>query len=177
MAAFLVLETAEHAIGRGASPYCRVCDVRARHTRRENGDVESTLIQIWDEIEPAQKLGSTGILSGASGVSPWTEEEAAALSSLSRRWGGASIRNAGSFSGHGMEASFIFNAGLAALALRHGFLYPPLPGDSIGESQPAAVDRVLVTSVGHFRGEAATLLARPGWGRSDPEGRAEATCH
>ena len=156
MAAFLVLEAAEHAVGRGFAPWCHVCGVATRHTPRDNGDVAKALDQIWEELEPLQRTGSLAIISGATGVSPATEEELAGLSSLATRLGGAQMRIPGSIFGHGMEASFPFNLGLAALALRNGRLYPPFLNEATSDMD--TVSRLLVTSVGHFRGEAAALL-------------------
>jgi len=156
MAAFLVLESADHARTRGASPWCRVGGISTHHTRRRNGDVASALAQAWEELEPA---GPTGIISGATGVSPSTEEEMAALSALASRRAGTRIRTSGTLFGHGMEASFPFNVGIAALALKQGRLYPAWPGDPSDGSGADALDRVLVTSVGHWRGEAVALLS------------------
>src|SRR5580704_11130240 len=51
MAAFLVLESADHARTRGASPWCRVGGISTHHTRRQKGDVASALEQAWEELE------------------------------------------------------------------------------------------------------------------------------
>lgn len=159
MAAFLVFEAAEHAVARGASPWCRVSGVAARHTRREQGDVTESLEQAWTELELLHTAGPAGIISGATGVSPTTEEEMVALASLASRLHGAVIRCPGSLFGHGMEASFPFNLGLGALALRHGRLYPRSPADPVGHADANVVSRLLVTSVGHWRGESIALLS------------------
>jgi 3-oxoacyl-[acyl-carrier-protein] synthase II len=159
MAAFFVLEAADHARARGASPWCRVGGISIQHTRRAHGDVTTALENAWKELEPAQTSGSIGIISGATGVSPSTEEELAALSALAPQLGGAPIRVPGSLFGHGVEASFPFNVSIAALALRQGHLYPGLPGDPPDSSDLDALNRLLVTSVGHWRGEAVVLLS------------------
>ena len=71
------------------------------------------------------------------------------------------VRASGSIFGHGVEASFPLNLALAAQALRHGALYPPGEGDErLGHS--AEVESVLVTGIGHRRGEALALLTRCG---------------
>jgi 3-oxoacyl-[acyl-carrier-protein] synthase II len=49
--------------------------------------------------------------------------------------------------------------GIAALALKQGRLYPAWPGDPSDGSGADALDRVLVTGVGHWRGEAVALLS------------------
>jgi 3-oxoacyl-[acyl-carrier-protein] synthase II len=159
MAAFLVLESADHARARGASPWCRVGGISTHHTRRQKGDVASALEQAFEELELSRTAGPAGIISGATGVSPSTEEEMAALSALASRRAGARIRTSGTLFGHGMEASFPFNVGIAALALKQGRLYPAWPGDPSDGSSTDALDRVLVTGVGHWRGEAVALLS------------------
>jgi 3-oxoacyl-[acyl-carrier-protein] synthase II len=159
MAAFLVLESADHAHARRASPWCRVEGISTHHTRRHKGDVESALEKAWEELALHQSAGTTGIISGATGVSPSTDEEMAALSALASRHAGTLIRVPGTLLGHGMEASFPFNVGIAALALQQGRLYPEWPGDPPGGSGADTLDRVLVTSVGHWRGEAVALLS------------------
>ena len=159
MAAFLVLESADHARARGASPWCRVGGISTHHTRRREGDVASALAQAWDGLALPQTAGAAGIISGATGVSPATEEEMATLAALASRRAGTRIRAPGTLFGHGMEASFPFNVGIAALALQQGRLYPEWPGDPPDGSGPDALDRVLVTSVGHWRGEAVAFLS------------------
>jgi 3-oxoacyl-[acyl-carrier-protein] synthase II len=159
MSAFLVLEEAQHALARGAVPWCRVSGVAHRHSRRSKSDVAEAIRQLWDGLAPAQHGFRTGIISGATGVAPATAEELAELSSLACEFGGTHIRSSGSVFGHGMEASFPFNLGLAALALRNGRVYPPLPGDSVADHGTDMISRMFVTSVGHWRGEAAALLS------------------
>ena len=68
------------------------------------------------------------------------------------------LRYPGSLLGHGMETSFLFNVGLAALALRHGWMYPLQAGDPPDRCESTELEHVLVTGIGHFRGEAAALL-------------------
>jgi len=159
MSAFLVLEEAQHALARGAVPWCRVSGVAHRQSRRSKSDVAEAIKRFWDILAPAQQGVRTGIISGATGVAPATEEELTELSSLAREIGGAHIRSSGSVFGHGMEASFPFNLGLAALALRNGQIYPPFQGDSVADYGTGMIRRMFVTSVGYWRGEAAALLS------------------
>ena len=158
LAAFLVLEEAEHAIARGVEPWCRVRGLAADCCRRADGEVAHTLEHAWNELERLGTTGPAGIISGATGVLPWTEQEMNALWSLSSRTGGAQIWQSGSVFGHGMEASFVFNLGLAALALRHGRFYPSNPQAHL-DVDGGIVSRLLVTSVGHVSGEAIALLS------------------
>ena len=68
------------------------------------------------------------------------------------------VRATGTHIGHGLEPQFPMNVALAALALRHGKLFPP--GDDSGVERPmeGALTQVLVTSVGVVRGEGMALL-------------------
>ena len=129
MASFLMLEAADCARARGAVPWCGVSGLASRQTRRQQGDVTRALEEAWNELAEHPGSGPAGIISGATGIAPATEEERAALATLSSRLGGAPVRTTGSMFGHGMESSFPFNLGLAALALRHGRLFPRLAGD------------------------------------------------
>jgi 3-oxoacyl-[acyl-carrier-protein] synthase II len=158
LAAFLVLEEAEHAMARGVEPWCRVRGLSAHQSRRADGDIAGTLELAWNELEPLGTTGPAGIISGVTGASPSTEQEMDALLSLSPRIGGARIWESGSVFGHGMEASFLFNLGLATLALRHGRIYPSNPAAS-AQVDAGTVSRLLVTSVGHSSGEAIALLS------------------
>ncbi len=158
LAAFLVLEEAKHAMARCVEPWCRVRGLSAHQSRRAEGDVARTLEQAWNELERLGTTGPAGIISGATGASPATEQEMDALVSLSSRIGGARIWESGSGFGHGMEVSFLFNLGLAALALRHGRSYPTNFG-AHARVDAEMVSRLLVTSVGHLSGEAITLLS------------------
>jgi 3-oxoacyl-[acyl-carrier-protein] synthase II len=158
LAAFLVLEEAEHAMARGVEPWCRVRGLSAHHSRRAEGDIARMLEQAWNKLERLGVTGSAGIISGATGASPSTEQERDALLSLSSRMGGARIWESGSVFGHSMEASFLFNLGLAALALRHGCIYPSSP-EAHARVDVEMVSQLLVTSVGHLSGEAIALLS------------------
>jgi 3-oxoacyl-[acyl-carrier-protein] synthase II len=168
MGAFMVLEAAEHARARNADPLCRLVAITANHSRREAGAVACALSSGWEEIPAA--AGSLGIISGATGVAPATDEEHSALS----RHGAVPVRTPGSVVGHGMEASFPFNVALACLALQHGELYRPFPGDPQVPFPSRSVERVIVTSVGHWRGESSAILdhvgsqARCGMSRTSP---------
>jgi 3-oxoacyl-[acyl-carrier-protein] synthase II len=88
MAAFLVLEEAQHARARGAAPWCRLFGLSVMHSRRQKGDVCRALQKGWNELHDAGARGRAGIISGATGKSPWTEEEMSALSSIATHLGG-----------------------------------------------------------------------------------------
>jgi 3-oxoacyl-[acyl-carrier-protein] synthase II len=97
-------------------------------------------------------------MSGATGVPAITAEERQFL----EQHGDLAVRAAGSYLGHGMEPTFPLNIALAAIALGRGNLFPS--NDSTGLERPmdGELSQVLVTSVGHWRGEGLALLEKAG---------------
>lgn len=152
LAAFLVLETADHAKARGATGYARIAGIATDATHRREGASAAVASALWQKLgAPAD--GSLGVLSGATGVAEAMAEEQKFLAGLPS---GAAIRTTGSLLGHGIEASFPANVALGALALSRGGFYPPMDPADAGEA--GAKDRVLVTGFGQWRGEALALL-------------------
>jgi 3-oxoacyl-[acyl-carrier-protein] synthase II len=100
--------------------------------------------------------GTAAVLSGASGVGPVTAAELAFLDDL--RAGGR-IDHAwvyGDLIGHAVEAHFPAGIALAALALHARRVSPAPAGADAGEL--SSVDRIVVTGVGHGRGEGVAVL-------------------
>lgn len=156
MGAFLVIEAREHAEKRGAKPLARLTAVVSDRTNRRPGAVAASLAKLWDAIKAKVKSGHAAILSGATGVNPATAEERDFLS----QHNALAVRATGSYLGHGLEPQFAMNLALAAIAVARGKLFPPC--DSTGLEQPMSGDlsQVLVTGVGHWRGEALALVER-----------------
>jgi 3-oxoacyl-[acyl-carrier-protein] synthase II len=99
------------------------------------------------------------VLSGASGVEPITSEERSFLEGLTRAGLVSAVRAYGSRLGHAVEAHFPLGVALAALALHHGEFYPPFDS-GVESSFDGAPERILVTGLGHWRGEGLALLER-----------------
>lgn len=159
MGAFLVIEARDHAEKRGAKPLARLnAVVSDRANRKTGGTITVTLGKLWDKIKDKVKSGHAAVLSGATGVNPATAEEREFLN----QHGDLAVRATGSYVGHGLEPTFSMNLALAAVALGHGNLFPPC--DSTGLEKPMSGDlsQVLVTGVGHWRGEALALVERVG---------------
>jgi 3-oxoacyl-[acyl-carrier-protein] synthase II len=135
-AAFLVLEAEEHAAARGAAALARIHPVGATRTRRQSGDVEASLTRLWDQV--GARSGAT-LLSGATGVAQPTSDEREALGRLAP---GATATAAGDLFGHMMEAQAPAATVLGAALIAAG-----------------QTDDVVVTSVGHHRGEGLVRLS------------------
>ena len=161
LGAFLVIEAREHAEKRGAKPLARLVAVLSDRSDRAPGKVTATLGRLWGKIKQHLRPGHVAILSGATGAQPATAEERAFLT----QHGDLAVRATGSYLGHGMEPQFPMNVALAAVAVGHGNLFPPC--DSTGLERPAGGDlsqgpleQIVVTSVGHWRGEGLALVER-----------------
>ena len=145
LGAFLVLESREHAQARGATIRAvlqAVAGEQARPDHRADALADVT-----------RRVGGEGAdlaLSGASGVGGPTRAEAELLSSLA-----LPARAYGSLLGHGVEAHFPLGIALAALCLSQGAAPAPIGNEAPFEGAP---ESVLVTAMGHWRGEGAALL-------------------
>ncbi len=144
---FLVLELQEHAEARGAKPIARLKAVQSSRARREAGGLKRALEALIATAREKTDPAATAILSAASGAEPATSEEAEVLKAT-----GLPVRSVASRIGHGFEGAFPAAVALAALAVNAGKLYAAMdvPLETPG---PAHLRQVIVTSVGHWRGE------------------------
>jgi 3-oxoacyl-[acyl-carrier-protein] synthase II len=156
LGAFLVLEARDHAIGRNAKPFARLTKVLSDRSNRQGEAVAAALSKQWKTLSEQVKPGGVAVISGASGAEPATSQERAWLSGL----GDVPVRATGTYLGHGFEPQFPMNIALASLALGNDKFYPP--GDSTGMERPmtGSVAQVVVTAVGHWRGEGMALVER-----------------
>jgi len=69
---------------------------------------------------------------------------------------GLPVRATATAFGHSFEPSFPANLAAAALAVRHGSLFPPL--EPAEQAMPGPLKQALVTSWGHWRGEALAVV-------------------
>ena len=151
--AFLVIESKEHALARGAKPFARLSRVVSdRSPRRQPGAITQSLRKLWSEL--GEIKGSGTILTGATGAEPATAEERSFLGEHPD----CAVRATGTRFGHMVDAQFALGLGLAALSISRGALFPP--GDSSGVeiemSKPPA--QIVVTATGHWRGEGMALV-------------------
>lgn len=159
VAAFLVLEERTHAQARGARALAKVSAVLSDRTARQGGAVRAKLHELWGSLAPGFGEGPVGVLSGATGIEPATGEERAFLEDV-----GADrpilARATGSAIGHSVEPTAIANTALAALALDAGIYYPPFDASGVEARSDAVPDKIVVTSIAHWRGEGLILVER-----------------
>ena len=120
---------------RGATPLAALAGVVSERTRRTPGALAAALARHWATL--GASAGAI-VLSGATGVSPASEEERAWLAGL----GAATIHATGDLVGHTVEAQAPTGAVLATALLQRG------------------AAEAVVTSVGHWRGDGAIRLTR-----------------
>jgi 3-oxoacyl-[acyl-carrier-protein] synthase II len=151
--AFLVIESREHAIARGAKPFARLTNVVADHSRRKQpGDVTTTLKKLWSELGTVDAGGA--IITGATGVEPVTSEERSFLAEHPD----FAVRATCSSFGHLVESQFPLGIALAALSISRGALFAPndSTGFEIEMSKPPT--QIVVVGAGHWRGEGMALV-------------------
>jgi 3-oxoacyl-[acyl-carrier-protein] synthase II len=156
--AFLVIEEKSHAQKRGATPYATVRSVHSGRSDRKDGHALENASAQFAEIEGALSKGLLPILSGASGAAQATGEELSFLESLLKDGFEPAVRAYGSVLGHGVEAHFPLGVALAALSLKHGAFYPSFGGSGAERRFDGKPEQILVTSWGHWRGEAMALM-------------------
>lgn len=163
---FLVLEAREHAEARGRKPYAKLSEVRSDQSRRRPGDVTAKAARQFDEIAPAGG-GPVAVLSGATGLAAPTGEERALLDRLIAAGRIDSVRASGTLLGSAAGATFPAMAGLAALALSRGGFYRPADESGFEREAVRQPGRIVVTSVGIWRGEGMGLIEAVGPGGAD----------
>jgi 3-oxoacyl-[acyl-carrier-protein] synthase II len=109
---------------------------------------------MWQTVAARLGVGRHAILSGATGAEPATSEERAFLA----RHPDVPVRATGTATGHADEPQFVMNVALAALAIERGSLYPPLDDSGVERPMTGPLSQVVVTGVGHARGEGVALV-------------------
>jgi 3-oxoacyl-[acyl-carrier-protein] synthase II len=148
---FLVIESREHADARGATALAHIAAIATDRCARRPGEATTNathqLMTMRHHLEPPH----AAVISGASGVPMPTQEEADFLHDL-----GMPVRATGTALGHSMEPSFLANLALAATSLSRGRLFAPL--EPTEQPMRDALHQLLVTSWGHWRGEALAVV-------------------
>jgi 3-oxoacyl-[acyl-carrier-protein] synthase II len=152
-AAFLVLESREHAAARGRRVYAQLEAVVSGRSRRGNGDFDNSVARLIDKAAaPADR--PLLAISGASGAHAATKAEKSALDSNNS----IASRGIATLTGHMKEAQFPFVVALAALAVDRKAGYPPF--DEASEKPFEGIPQsVLATAVGYHYFEGMALVA------------------
>jgi 3-oxoacyl-[acyl-carrier-protein] synthase II len=158
LGAFLVIEAREHAEKRGAKPMARLTAVVSDRSDRKPGAIKTVLGRLWDKIKDKVTSDHAAVLSGATGAQPATGEERAFLGDHPD----LAVRATGSYLGHAPEPQFPMNVALAAIALSHASLFPPVDSTGLERPMNGELRQVVVTGVGHWRGEGLALLDKVG---------------
>jgi 3-oxoacyl-[acyl-carrier-protein] synthase II len=152
--AFLVLEESNHAAARGAKPLARLCAVRSERVRRRDGAITAELERLWAALVPHGDAREIAVVAGATGCEPATAEERAFLAGHPD----IAVRATGAHLGHGLEPQFALNVALAAIAISKGRLFASFDSSGFERAMDGPLRRVVVTGVGHWRGEGLALL-------------------
>ena len=148
---FLVVESCEHAAKRGAPALAHIAALATDRCRRRAGEATATTERQLATMRHHLWPPHAAVISGASGVAAVTAEEMTFLSGL-----GLPVRGTATAFGHSLEPSFPANLALAALSLSRRRLFAPLEPDE--QPMTDELRQVLVTSWGHWRGEALAVV-------------------
>jgi 3-oxoacyl-[acyl-carrier-protein] synthase II len=148
---FLVIESRGHAEARGVPAYAHIAAIQTDRCRRLPGEATSNAKVQFAAMQGHFDPAGVAVLSGASGVAEATAEESAFLAGL-----GLPVRATATALGHSLEPSFPASLALAAMAVQRGVLFPPL--EDAEQVMKSRLTQALVTSWGHWRGEALALV-------------------
>ncbi len=148
---FLVIESRAHAAARGAAAYAHIAAVHTDRCRREPNEATANAKAQLQTIAAHYNPAAAAVISGASGVAEPTQEESAFLADL-----GLPVRATATALGHSLEPSFPASLAIAALAVQHGSLFPPL--EAAEQPMTGTLRQALVTSWGHWRGESLAMV-------------------
>jgi 3-oxoacyl-[acyl-carrier-protein] synthase II len=150
---FLVIESKDHALARGAKPYAKLTKVVSDHSRRKSaGDVTVALEGLWSKIGTVG--ANSAIITGATGAAPVTAEEREFLG----KHRDIPARGTATPFGHVVEAQFPLGLALAALSISRGALFPPNDKAGIEIEMAKPPSQIVVIGAGHWRGEGMALV-------------------
>jgi 3-oxoacyl-[acyl-carrier-protein] synthase II len=150
---FLVIESRQHAAARRGRPLAHVSAIATDRSRRRPGEATANAVRQLSTLHQHLDPSHAAVISGASGVSAATLEEAEFLRGLRMP-----VRATATAFGHSIEPSFPANLALAAISLSRRRLFDPLEAADLETPMEADLRQVLVTSWGHWRGEASAVI-------------------
>jgi 3-oxoacyl-[acyl-carrier-protein] synthase II len=158
---FLVLESRRHAEQRGVKPYARINKIVSGRCNRKDGAARQVADRLFEQVSALIPDGPLPVLSGCCGIRPQLDEEHAFLQSLQERGIAPSIRATTTVFGNTLEAQFPLNVALAALAISRRGFFEPFDETGVEARWHGQLERVLISSWGHWRGEALGLVDTP----------------
>ena len=150
-AAFLVLESREHAEARGRKAYAAVAAIESGRGMSKAGDGP----QLLDDVigRAGDRAGPGLVISGTSGARDALAREQAELD----RHPDAAVRAFGSLTGHLKEAQFPFAVALAALSVFHDGAFAPIDPETERPYQ-GKPGWTVASTIGHASGEGAAVI-------------------
>ena len=148
---FLVIESREHAVSRGAISHAHIAAIASDRCRRAKGEAFANAMRQYEAMQAHIDPAATAVISGATGVAAPTAEEREFLGTLR-----LPVRASGTGLGHSMEPSFPANLALAAIAVSRGRIFGTLEPEEEPMARP--LRSVLVTGWGHWRGEGMAVV-------------------
>jgi 3-oxoacyl-[acyl-carrier-protein] synthase II len=150
---FLVIESRSHAAARGATPLAHIAAIATDRSRRRPGEASANASRQFEAMRSHLEPSHAAVISGATGVPAATAEEAEFLRGV-----GLPVRATATAFGHSLEPSFPANLAVAAMSLANRRLFPPLETAELETPMASELRQVLVTSWGHWRGEALAVV-------------------
>lgn len=158
---FLILESRQHAEQRGIKPYARIKQVVSDRCNRKPGAARQVADQLFEKVSGDIPQGPLPVLTGCCGLQPQLDEEFEFLQNLSEYGFEPVIRGVSTVFGNTLEAQFPVNIALASLAVSKQGFFRPFDQSGVEKNWEGQADRVLVSSWGHWRGEALGLVDAP----------------
>ena len=151
-AAFLVLESRDHATKRGARAYAELAAVFGNQSSRQGDGLANSIASMLEEVSADN---NTLIISGTSGAHAATATEKAVLEERKQ----TTVRAFSGLTGHMKEAQFPFAVALAALAVSRNEHLPVLD-NAFETARSGNVLCALALTVGYHRSEGAAFVKK-----------------
>jgi 3-oxoacyl-[acyl-carrier-protein] synthase II len=157
VAAFLVIESRDHAEARGRKPYARIGSVVSDQSRRRPGEAVANAARQFDEVTDGHP-GPVAVLSGATGMAGETRDEHDLLAALIAAGRVSTVRATANMIGSGIEATFPAQMALGALALSRKGFFQPIDETGFEKPETGTPRRIVATTWGIWRGEGMGLV-------------------
>ncbi len=158
---FLILESRRHAEQRGVKPYARIKQVVSDRCNRKDGAARQVADRLFEKVAGDIPQGPLAVLTGCCGLQPQLNEEYEFLQNLSEHGVEPVIRGVSTMFGNTLEAQFPVNVALASLAISKQGFFKPFDQTGVEKNWQGQAERVLISSWGHWRGEALGLVDTP----------------